>query len=96
MQIVVCGVFGESYPLEVEPSDTIKKVKNKLEIINNVFAPGLKFLFPGGVMDDYCILADHNVQKNSKLHILILSWYRLENPRCLKCLSKINEKMLGG
>lgn len=72
MQIFVKKLTGENIIVEVESSDTIEAVKQKIYEIDNNFLPeNQRLIFSGTKMEDGRTLADYNVQKESTIHLLL-------------------------
>ena len=72
MQIFVKKLTGETIIVEVESSDTIEAVKQKIYEIDNNFLPeNQRLIFSGTKMGDGRTLADYNVQKESTIHLLL-------------------------
>ena len=72
MQIFVERSVGgaassKTTPLEVEPSDTIVKVKAKIKCSHLQ-----QLIFAGRQLRDECTLSDYNVQEGSTIHMVIV------------------------
>ncbi|XP_062204935.1 polyubiquitin-like [Phragmites australis] len=62
MQIFVKMLTGETITLDVEPSDTISRVKEKIRDRHRI-------IFDGKQLNEWSKLADYNIQKESTLHL---------------------------
>ena len=68
--ISVSPLAGKATTLEVEPSDTIKSVKTKIQEKAGYPADQQRLIFTGEQLEDTRCISDYNIQNNSILHIL--------------------------
>jgi len=69
MQIYVKDITGKNINLEVESSDTIEAVKEKIKNSGLNILGKMVLTFNGRKMDDFRTLADYNVQRESTVHL---------------------------
>jgi ubiquitin-large subunit ribosomal protein L40e len=65
------GASGKIYAIECEGSDSIYQVKNKVQKEMGYPPNQQRLVFAGKQLEDERCLADYNIQRNSKIHIVL-------------------------
>jgi len=71
MQIKVKNLAGRVLEIDIDPTDTIEKIKERVEEKEGIPPQQQRLIFGGKAMSDEKTVADYNIAAGNTLHLVL-------------------------
>jgi ubiquitin C len=71
MQVFVKNLIGRTITVDLEPTDTIRQLKDKIEQREAIPHDQQRLIFAGKGLEDNRCVSDYNIQSNSTVHMVL-------------------------